>query len=114
LFSILQSLWLSFNHVSRSPNHLDRNRLVQAVAELGANLAPDELDSIWERAGGKKKHLTSGGTPAVRWQEAASMANQGALKNGLGDLVKELREIRQHNVDLQSIEQLITQYSQRK
>jgi hypothetical protein len=114
LLSILQSLWLSFNHVSRSPNHLDQDKLVRAVADLGANLAPDELDSIWERAGGKKKQLTSGGTPAVRWQEAASMANQGVLKNGLGDLVKELREIRPHNPDLQAIEQLITQHSQRK
>lgn len=111
LLSILQSLWLSFNHVSRSPNHQDRNRLVQAVAELGANLAPDELDSIWERAGGKKKQLTSGGKPAARWQDAASMANQGALKNGLSDLVKELKDIRPHNVDLQTMEQLVNQNS---
>ncbi|ASF46382.1 hypothetical protein CEK71_10005 [Methylovulum psychrotolerans] len=113
LLSILQSIWLSFNHVSRSPSHLDRDRLIRVVADLGANIAPDELDSIWERAGGKKKQLTSGGTPTVRWQEAASMANQGALKNGLGDLVKELREIRVHNPDLQAIEQLINQYSQK-
>ena len=113
LLPILQSIWLSFNHVSRSPSHLDRDRLIRVVADLGANIAPDELDSIWERAGGKKKQLTSGGTPTVRWQEAASMANQGALKNGLGDLVKELREIRVHNPDLQAIEQLINQYSQK-
>ena len=107
LLSLLQSLWFSFNHASRSPNHLDQDKLVRAVAELGAELAPTELDSIWERAGGKKKQLNSSGTPEVHWQQAAYMANQGALKNGLGDLVKELKEIRPHNLDLQGIEQLI-------
>ncbi len=81
--------------------------LVRRVAELGADLAPEELDSIWERAGGKRKDLKDGGTPSARWQEAATLAHKGTLKDGLGGLAQELERIRPYNPDLQELRRLL-------
>ncbi|WP_194269994.1 effector-associated domain EAD1-containing protein [Candidatus Methylospira mobilis] len=81
---------------------------MRRIAELGAELAPDELDFIWERAGGKHQQLPTGGTPSSRWQDAARLAHQGTLKNGLPALIRELKAERPHNKDLNELEQLIT------
>lgn len=70
-----------------------------AVAELGAELAPDlnQLDAIWERAGGRRKDLPQYASPSVRWQAAARLAQSGHLDGGLWALVEELREIAPNN-----------------
>lgn len=83
--------------------------LVSRVAELGGNLAPEELDDIWERAGGKRKELKIGSTPAIRWQSAAKSAQKGKLKNGLLALVKELQNTHPHNPDLKELVGIITE-----
>ncbi|MCD2452787.1 hypothetical protein GO003_020600 [Methylicorpusculum oleiharenae] len=83
--------------------------LVSRVAELGGNLAPEELDDIWERAGGKRKELKIGSTPAIRWQSAAKSAQNGKLKNGLLALVKELQNTHPHNPDLKELVGIITE-----
>lgn len=83
------------------PDMLDG--LVLRVAELGADLAPDELDYIWERAGGKRKDLLSGGTPTSRWQTAANSAQCGKLKGGLPALVNEMENSHPHNQDLKEL-----------
>lgn len=77
--------------------------LAHRVAELGGNLAPGELDDIWERAGGKRKDLNTGGTPASRWQSASKLANSGKLKGGLLALVKELENSHPYNQDLKEL-----------
>jgi hypothetical protein len=108
LLSWWQRARLSFDRAENSTLALDRREnLVRRLAELGADLAPDELEDIWERAGGKRKHLPIGGTPANRWQTAATMANQGSLKNELLDLVRELKGNFPHNQDLFELDTLI-------
>ncbi|EGW21314.1 effector-associated domain EAD1-containing protein [Methylobacter tundripaludum] len=83
--------------------------LVQRVAELGADLAPDELGDIWERAGGKRKDLKAGSSSlASQWQEAAKLAQQGKLKGGLHALASELKEARPHNADLRELVEIIS------
>lgn len=85
------------------------DNLVIRVAELGANLAPDELDDIWERAGGKRKDLKTEGTPASRWQSAAKLAQNGKLKNGLLALVNELESTHPYNADLKELAGIISE-----
>lgn len=82
--------------------------LVYQVAELGADLAPYELDDIWERAGGKRKDLNTGGTPASRWQAASNLAKSGKLKGGLLVLVNELENTHPHNPDLKELAHIIS------
>lgn len=82
--------------------------LVQRVAELGADLAPDELGDIWERAGGKRKDLKTGSSPASQWQEAAKFAQQGKLKGGLHALVSELKDTCPYNSDLRELVEIIS------
>lgn len=60
------------------------------VAELGAQLSPHELYSIWERAGGDLAVLPVAYSPRAAWQAAAKMADNGALPGGLRALVEEL------------------------
>ncbi|MCX7094699.1 MAG: hypothetical protein NTY50_14800 [Methylobacter sp.] len=100
LLTMWQRIKLSFKAGNNSyvPNITES--LVQRVAELGADLAPDELDEIWERAGGKRKDLKAEGTPASRWQAAANLAQNGKLEGGLGSLANELKNTFPHNRDL--------------
>ncbi|HYH96088.1 effector-associated domain EAD1-containing protein [Hyalangium sp.] len=88
---------------SRSPE-LNIGPVVLRVAELGANLADDRLEDIWERAGGERKHLKSSGAPDVRWREAATLAQKGTLKGGLLALVRELLIDRPYNEELRELE----------
>ncbi|WNV06453.1 effector-associated domain EAD1-containing protein [Candidatus Methylospira mobilis] len=109
----LLPLWkrfkLSLAGIGNNTSSAERNdTFVRRIAELGAELAPDELDFIWERAGGKHQQLPTGGTPSSRWQDAARLAHQGTLKNGLPALIRELKAERPHNIDLNELEQLIT------
>jgi len=90
---------------SHAPNIIES--LVQRVAELGADLAPDELGDIWERAGGKRKDLKTGGSPASQWQEAAKLAQQGKLKGEVLALVRQLRDAYPHNPDLIELVEII-------
>lgn len=82
--------------------------LANRVAELGADLAPSELDDIWERAGGKRKDLVIGNTPASRWQAASNLAKSGKLKGGLLALVNELKNTHPHNSDLKELAHIIS------
>jgi len=82
--------------------------LVNRVAELGADLAPYELDDIWERAGGKRKDLNIGSTPASRWQAASNLAKSGKLKGGLLAIVNELENTHPHNPDLKELAHIIS------
>ncbi|MBK8265216.1 MAG: hypothetical protein IPK80_28285 [Nannocystis sp.] len=78
------------------------------VADLGSSLAPDGLEDLWERAGGKRKKLNRHGSPDVRWREAATLAHEGALDKGLMALVQELLLDFPHNLDLKEVKRLIT------
>lgn len=88
--------------------------LAHRVAELGGDLAPSELDDIWERAGGKRKDLNTRGTPASRWQSAATLAHSGKLKGGLLVLVNELEVTHPHNSDLKELARIISAEQHRR
>jgi hypothetical protein len=85
----------------------DQTQLVQKVANLGAELSPTGLDDLWERAGGQRKHLSSAGSPDIRWREAAMQASRGALGGGALALLKELRRDFQHNAELRKLEEVM-------
>jgi hypothetical protein len=104
LLSSLQRLVLAWTCKPSILNDLDPAPLWRHVAELGADLAPDRLDDLWERAGGERKRLLSSGSPDIRWREAAKLAQNGSLKGGLIALVKELRVDSPHNDDLCELE----------
>ncbi len=81
--------------------------LTQTVAELGATLAPDQLQYIWERAGGHRKQLSSSGTPETQWYDAATQANNGKIEGGLPSLVRELLIMYPNNSDLIELQAII-------
>lgn len=94
---------LSFNEKFKKRGHSNDAPLINRVAELGARLASDRLGDLWERAGGERQRLRDGGTPDVQWREAATLAHKGALKGGLGALVRELLADFPHNLDLNEL-----------
>jgi hypothetical protein len=107
LLSSFERWMLSLFGTSKRSIGQDDIPLMHRVAELGANLAPDRLDDIWERAGGERKHLNSSGSPDIRWREAATMASKGALEGGLLALVRELKKDLPYNNDLQELEKFL-------
>lgn len=98
------------NNSSISPNM----EIIKAVAECGAEFAPDELDDIWERAGGKRKDLNIGGSSTSRWQQAANLAQNGKLDGGLPALVSELKKSYPYNNTLIDLEQIISDVQYRR
>ncbi|MDV6344771.1 hypothetical protein [Nitrosomonas sp. Is37] len=78
----------------------DGNNLVLAIADLGANLAPDRLDYLWERAGGNRKDLKAEGAHSSRWLEAVKMAENGKIKKGACAIVEELKKEYPNHSDL--------------
>jgi hypothetical protein len=113
LLSWWQRVKLDFKTGNTSSTSNIDESLASRVAELGGNLAPEELDDIWERAGGKRKELTIGSTPAIRWQSAAKSAQNGKLKNGLLALVNELKNTHPHNTDLKELACIISEMKNR-
>lgn len=94
-------LAMKTENTSLAPNI--EETLVRQVAELGSDLAPDELDDMWVRAGGKRKDLITGGTPASRWQSASNLAKNGKLNGGLLALVRELEHSLPYNQELREL-----------
>jgi hypothetical protein len=105
--------WLAWSGPRGETTPLDDAPLGQRVAELGASLAPERLDDLWELAGGERRHLSIWGTPDVRWRDAAARAQRGALEGGLLELVRVLRVDWPHNEDLRNLEQLISRVQHR-
>jgi hypothetical protein len=87
---------------------IDKTALVERVAELGAELVADGLSDLWQRAGGKRSALSTSGSLVTQWWTAANAAYQGALRDGLGGLVREMRRSLPHNPDLHELEELLT------
>jgi hypothetical protein len=83
---------------------LNQPELFKRVAELGSELHPYDLADIWERAEGRRGQLRLGGSPKTCWQEAARLADSGALKGGLLSLVNELKIDFPNNYELKELE----------
>lgn len=82
-----------------APNSRLSNYAIR-VADLGSQLAPHQVQQIWERAGGNIGRLPALTTPLSTWQEAAKLAERGALQGGLKSLVSELLDEYPSNADL--------------
>jgi len=108
LLSRWQRVRLAFKTGNTSLAPSLEESLVNRVAELGADIAPYELDDIWERAGGKRKDLNTGSTPASRWQAASNLAKSGKLNGGLLAIVNELENTHPHNPDLKELAHIIS------
>lgn len=105
----LFSLKISGNNPTTDPRLGEQ--LTRRVAELGQDIALEELDSIWELAGGKRKDLKNYDNYAERWQYAANLAHKGGLKKGLLGLVAELKIKRPYNEQLEQVELLLINYN---
>lgn len=81
--------------------------LARRVAELGADLAPDRLNDLWERAGGKRGRLPAWGTPDERWRDAVRLAGSGALEGGVESLIEELVADFPHNASLAELCEMV-------
>lgn len=90
-------------------SHMNMERtVIERAADLGASLAPDRLEYIWVRAGGQRKYLPVDGTPETRWQEAARLAQDGALLGGLLALIEVLLEAMPFNEELLELKFILT------
>ncbi len=83
--------------------------LAQQVAQIGARLMPggDQLAALWHRIGGQQEHLPTSKTPAMRWEEAARLAVNGAIGGGLVALVAGLLDDFPHNAELKELKRAL-------
>lgn len=106
LLGAFQRVIFNFSRHNTMPA-TDRQPLIAAVAEIGANLDPDGLKHRWVTAGGKQAQLYSTGTPAEQWHSAATQADNGALNGGVLALVKSLLATHPNNPKLKAIYQAL-------
>jgi len=91
-----------------SASSIKKEELVRRLGELGAELAHDQLDVIWERIGGKVKDLKGeNGRPSDRWVDAVNQANNGKIKGGMNALLEELTREFPHSYDLDELRKLM-------
>lgn len=86
---------------------LTRDEAIRLVAQAGAELLPDGPYYPWVEADGDPSLLHAQGNGAQRWREAARLAADGALKDGLLDLVRELRHRFPHNEQVRQLRELL-------
>lgn len=85
------------------------NDKIGAVADIGAILAPNRLDHIWEIVGGKRRHLPRASNPGDQWRLAAQAAHRGQLRYGLFSLTYALLQDFPQNRELIEIQKLLEQ-----
>ncbi|MDP2312203.1 MAG: effector-associated domain EAD1-containing protein [Pseudomonadota bacterium] len=96
--------WLSW----RTGGTPDTQVLCERVGSLAAELLPDQLDEVWERAGGSRRKLPYGTNPEDRWRAAVRFADQGGLDGGVECLLRELRQELPHNAGLRELEEMLS------
>jgi hypothetical protein len=110
-FSLLgwwqQSVFSMYSGMSNSKTYPLQHDLVRRVAELGADLAPHEALSHWERAGGSRKYINDKIQPADQWHEIANRANNGGIEYGLSGLIQELLRSCPRNEDIQELARIL-------
>ena len=92
--------------LGRSP-HIERSKLSAEIARIGSEIACEELDGIWVRAGGKRSELKRSDYPSENWLDAVTKAEQGKLESGLLGLVEQLLILYPHNPKLQEIKSIL-------
>lgn len=92
------------NYDTFSRNQYDIEDLVDLIAEVGADLAPNRLNVIWIKAKGKQKHLTPGLRPDDAWVDAMKIAFNTKGNKRLILIVNELINEFPHNEYLKAIQ----------
>lgn len=115
LLPIWDRILLGFSIPQNTESSLSdyKSALIESVADIGSELAPDSLDEVWERAGGKRKDLESKGTVFSRWQHAARVAANGG-KCSLSDLIGVLKKDYPNNPQLREMEEVLSKLISRK
>lgn len=107
LLPSLSQLRFRFSNMSGAPiNKTEKNQLLIEIARLGADTTAEGLHDLWERAGGKRKHLKLNGTPESQWQHAVFCADDGKLKGGVGALLNALENEIPHNPELKELKKM--------
>lgn len=114
LLSRWQRFLLAYRLQSGVSPPIAQDALVERVAELGAEIAGDGLSDLWQRAGGKRGALSTSGSLLTQWQRAADAASRGAVPDGLGGLVREMRRWWPYNPDLRELQELLTSERMRR
>ncbi|SJZ51395.1 hypothetical protein SAMN02745119_00846 [Trichlorobacter thiogenes] len=115
----LLPIWDRLLQILSSPQNTEgsfsdyKSALIDGVADIGSELAPESLDEVWERAGGKRKELESKGTAFSRWHNAARVAANGG-KCSLADLIRVLRNDYPRNPQLREIEEVLGRFKSRR
>jgi len=112
LLPMWDRLLLSFSgsHSKNNATSDYKMALIDKVTDIGSDLAPDGLDEIWERAGGKKKELEIKGTAYSRWHHAVRLAANGG-KCSLADIIRELKRDYPNNSHLHEIETVLRSFN---
>ncbi|VAX05056.1 hypothetical protein MNBD_ALPHA03-1211 [hydrothermal vent metagenome] len=91
-----------------SASFFKKEELSRRLGELGAELAHDQLDGIWERAGGQIKDLKGDCVrPSERWFDAVNQASNGKIEGGMNALFDELAREFPNNSDLGELRRLV-------
>jgi hypothetical protein len=92
---------------SGASKSVNKDVLVGKVSDIGSELAPSRLSYLWMRAGGEQGSLLSKGTNAEIWFHAVKSAEDGALPNGMADLVKALLDEFPNNEELLEVQKML-------
>jgi len=105
----LLSWWAQFQlGDGNSASSIQKEEFIRRLAELGSELAHDQLDGIWERAGGKLQDLKSEhARPHERWADAVKQASTGKIEGGMNALLEELIREFPNSHDLGELRELI-------
>lgn len=103
----ISKLRLRFSNMLGAPiSKAEKNQLLIEIARLGADTTTEGLHDLWERAGGKRKHLKLNGTPESQWQHAVICAEAGKLEGGVGALLNALEIENPHNPDIKDLKKM--------
>ncbi|OYY94018.1 MAG: hypothetical protein B7Y41_08775 [Hydrogenophilales bacterium 28-61-23] len=102
-----QNLFLMLYAPTGQKKHLDQETLARYVAEIGADIAPDQALDYWERAGGERKWISHTSRPDAQWRDVANRARHGGNARGLTALIRELRKDYPNNDTLQELSRIL-------
>ncbi len=95
------SHWLEWYEGKKNGVH--KSEIIKRFSKIGANIAFERLDYIWQMAGGDLGKLKSSGTELEKWVYAIKEAENGALSGGSKSILKILMEEYPNNSELQEI-----------
>lgn len=93
-------LFKSKMNITELPDDYIINRLVEEASSLYDS---EELELLWEEAGGKLKDLNSKGSLGKQWTKAIKKAKKGNIEGGVLTLIDIMLERYPHNTELNEL-----------